>query len=207
MGRPALTLDETRYGRWTVLGDGPRKGPHYAVICRCDCGTVRNVMAAALRKGNSLSCGCIGREILGNNARRHGVHKHHLYSTWRAMRERCRSPKHVAYHRYGGRGISVCERWNDFAAFLDDMLPSWREGLTLDRINTDGDYAPENCRWATPQEQSRNTASNHYITLCGETMLRCEWPARLGITQGAFDARMSKGWSEERIISTPLRPY
>lgn len=162
-------LTGMRFTRWVALekvGEIQRKEYKEGIWrCRCDCGTVRDVRTRLLlhKRSGSRSCGCLQRDVaqkqfLENNPNRtHGLsHRHRLYPTWKTMRQRCMNPNSHKYHRYGARGIKVCERWDDFSMFLEDMEGTWKEGLTLDRINNDGNYEPGNCRWATMAEQARN---------------------------------------------------
>lgn len=149
-----------RFGRLTVIEQTSiRKRGQFLWRCTCDCGTERLIERSSLGNGNSTSCGCIRREKIVARCSRHGnaVRGSHsrAWHSWRGMIERCTSPDHIAYSRYGGRGITVCERWRDFANFIADMgeRPSNR---SIDRINNDGNYEPGNCRWATQSEQNRN---------------------------------------------------
>ena len=144
-----------RSGRLVVVGFTHRSR-QYALVCQCDCGTESVVVMPRDFLRSTRSCGCLRREQLlrhGHGSRAAGYHP--LYRTWMGMRERCSNPRHVEWERYGGRGIHVCARWSDFAAFLADMGER-PEGMTLDRIDVDGNYEPGNVRWATAQEQYAN---------------------------------------------------
>ncbi len=145
-----------RFGRLTAVGKvyNPDKPIAYW-LARCDCGGETTTTASRLRSGHSQSCGCLQRERTGNAARTHGGTRHPLFRLWRGMMDRCTNPNHAAYEYYGGRGIRVCERWQDFNNFVEDV-GARPEGLTLDRRDNDGDYGPDNHRWATMLEQSAN---------------------------------------------------
>lgn len=133
--------------------------------------------------------------------RTHGLTGHPLFYLWKGMRQRCENPKTTEFRLYGGRGIKVCERWQNFANFLADMgdRPS---GASLDRINNDGNYEPGNCRWATPKQQGLNTRKTWKISYAGETMSLRDWAARLGMSKNGLKERLAK-WPLEKALTVP----
>lgn len=148
-------------------------------ICLCDCGKTVAVITSNLTSGNTKSCGCYHDSGFQN--RKHGMRKSKEYGIWFAMRARCNKPQNKGYADYGGRGIKVCEKWSIFEEFYKDMGPR-PEGSSLDRIDNDGNYEPENCRWATPKEQSNNQRSSLLIQHMDETMTLKQWCEKLNLS-------------------------
>ena len=137
----------------------------------------------------------------------HGMSDTRIYSIWCDMKRRCYNEKNKRYNRYGGRGISVCEEWrNNFNEFYEwSMSNGYSDKMSIDRINVDGDYAPENCRWITPAEQQKNTSRTHYITAFGKTMCMSDWARECGISADVLRGRINKlGWTDEDAVSVPL---
>ncbi len=135
----------------------------------------------------------------------HGMHKTSTYGSWENMIQRCENPNYKWYHRYGGREIKVCSRWrNSFHSFFEDMGEK-PKGLTLERIDNDGDYTPENCKWATWREQANNRRSNRNITINKETKNITEWSHIVGVSSGTISARIRLGWLPDKAVLTPTR--
>lgn len=173
-------LSGKRFGRWTVLGMAELSITGSLWTCRCDCGTVRIRSASTLgRKSHATqSCGCIRRETMT----RHGMSRIPEYSVWRAMIQRCTNPRTVGWHRYGGRGISVCHSWlHSFDCFIRDMGRKPTPRHEIDRINNNGNYEPGNCRWATSKEQKQNTSLTRIVEYNGESLSVSEWSRRIGV--------------------------
>lgn len=154
MGGKKINLVGKRFGMLAVIdfSDVSLDNHHTSFVCRCDCGNKTVVRGDSLRRGDTTSCGCL--LSLGNGTT-HGLHKSRTYSSWNAMMNRCTNPDHDKFRYWGGRGITVCERWYKFVNFYEDMGER-PVGKTLDRINPDGNYEPGNCRWATPLQQRHN---------------------------------------------------
>ncbi len=194
-----------KIGRWTVLRRIGRRGHDYAYLCICDCGTQREVVSGSLKSGSSTSCGCYLAELNRARCATHGRSKTPEFSAWQRMTMRCTNPNYWYFHRYGGRGIRVCARWlghDGFANFLSDLGPR-PTGYWLDRINNDGDYSPDNCRWASPTDQCRNRSSNHLLSNGDDKRTITEWAQLLGSGRKIIYQRLKRGWSEERAVTAP----
>lgn len=157
------------FGRLTVISEGPRKSDNALTwVCRCECGNHKAIRAAALKSGNTRSCGCLSGAVNSERMSTHGLSKHPAYKVWAAMVQRTTNPSDVRWADYGGRGISIDPRWLTFNGFWEDMGDSYSYGLSLDRIDVEVGYSKENCRWATESLQQHNrrkkkNTSSEYI--------------------------------------------
>lgn len=157
-------------------------------LCRCDCGNTVNVRRASLTGGLTVSCKCLQKE---HHPKTHGMSNEKVFRTWWGMKARCERESAKAFKHYGGRGIKVCERWQEFANFLEDMGPPPTPAHTIERIDNDGHYSPDNCRWATMDEQRLNTRKTIRITVNGVTKCLAEWSRIYGINYGTLQYRIT----------------
>lgn len=193
-----------RFGRLAVICRNGLIGNAVAWLCKCDCGNESKHPGIALRSGHVKSCGCLKIDTLksGTNTK-HGMGRTPTYATWSGMKTRCYNTQNDAYKSYGERGITVCDRWlESFSAFLNDMGER-PKGKSLDRINNDGPYSPENCRWATRTQQSNNTRRNVRILFNGREMTVSEWAKSLGVSREMLANRLSRGWPISRTFTEP----
>ena len=202
-----------RFGRWTALeATETRTYPSGATIhfreCRCDCGAIDFVGSYKLRTGHSRSCGCLQSDVTTKRNLTHGFsggNGTRVYRVWCQMVGRCTNIKNRSYADYGGRGITVCERWLKFENFLEDMGEP-PEGLTIDRLDNDSGYFKDNCAWRTPTDQARNRRSSLKLTYDGLTLTVAEWSSRVGIGRRTIEARYHAGWPSDAILTTlPLK--
>lgn len=175
-------------------------------LCKCDCGNEKVVTSSKLKSGHTKSCGCFSRENGRKQFTTHGMVGTVVYKTWENMKKRCTNPNVPNYERYGGRGIKVCDRWlNSFENFYSDMGDLPFEKAQIDRIDNNGDYSPENCRWVSAKENSRNKRNNRKHTFNGETLCLIEWSERTGINYWTLKGRVNKrGYTIERALSEPI---
>ena len=188
--------------RLTYVGDGPRRGKACLIVCDCDCGNRINTDPYPLRRGKTISCGCYKDELLVARATTHGASKTDEYHIWLGMKARCENPEHPKYADYGERGIRVI--WTSFESFLADVGRRPSSVHTIDRIRVNGNYAPGNCRWATPKQQSRNTRVNVNLTYAGKTQCVSAWAEELGRPITTLRKRLVLGWSTEKTLSTSV---
>ncbi len=171
-------------------------------LCACDCTNTKSIRGNRLRNGTTKSCGCICKET--PNSRTHGYTGTRTFNIWQAMKARCTNSNHTHYESYGGRGIEICKRWSKFENFLADMGEA-DKNMTLERINNDVGYNKTNCKWATRLHQANNRRSNKYIEHNGVRKTYAQWSRHLGGCARLVQSRLSKGWSEERAVTTPAK--
>lgn len=201
------------FGRLTVLGPTKRivfpRSTQILWLCRCQCGTEKEIRGSDLRRGAQMSCGCYMREHQSKIKRTHGQAAIGRvtpdYKSWQDMRARCHRKNHRDYHNYGGRGISIDPRWDTFEQFLADMGPKPTPSHTLERNDVNKGYGPDNCRWATKQEQSKNTRRNRQLTYKGRTMIAADWAREVGLMPQILVGRLRDGWSLEAALFTPVQ--
>lgn len=192
------------FGRLIVLEDrGSQHGKGKKYLCKCSCGADKVALQSRLLRGETKSCGCLRRELASTRGIKHGLSSHRLYKTWNSMMQRCCDPTHYAYNRYGGRGITVCQRWHDVRAFIQDNNGSALPGLSIDRIDNDGNYEPGNCRWVQPFVQNANRANSIRLTYDGKTLSLKEWSSITKISVNCLQLRLQRHWSVERALTTP----
>ena len=174
-----------------------KSGHHKRWLCQCKCSNMAIVPSSHLLRGETKSCGC----------RNHKLSETRLYRIWVHMKNRCYNNKDQNYKNYGGRGIKVTESWlESFISFYEwSMANGYDEKLSIDRIDNDGDYSPQNCRWVTQKVQSNNTRWNHKLTLNGESHTISEWASIKGIKANTLTYRIKRGWSIERALSEEVK--
>lgn len=203
----AVDKSGQKFGRLTVLSYAGRDERNIVMwLCKCECGNFVKVRGYELGKRTN-SCGCLKREIFdtGKSAVTHGMSKTRLYGIWASMKTRCYVKGRDSYAYYGGRGIKVCEEWKDsFETFRDWALNNgYKDELTLDRINGDGDYEADNCRWVTIIEQQSNKRNNVFLDVNSEKHTASEWSRMIGGSTHLVSGRLRRGWSVEDAVTIP----
>lgn len=198
-------LENQTFGRLTVLSEAGRtKSGGATWRCKCLCGNEVIVSSDSLRSGKTQSCGCIKQEQrLAQKV--HGEVHTPIHRLWSGMRNRCNNPGNQKYYRYGGRGIRVCEAWDaDYVTFRNWCVENgYREGLTLERKDVNGDYTPDNCVFASQKVQQNNRTNNHRLSYNGITHTMAEWADILGVPYGLLEHRINRGWSVEEAFTIP----
>jgi hypothetical protein len=205
-----------RFNRLLVIAETGRTPAKQTLwLCRCECGETTSTTTTKLRSGHSKSCGCLKAEAMSIMARRDGMHvggRHRMFDSYAGMVARCTNENDEFFANYGGRGITICERWRHgeggktgFHLFVKDMGPRPSARHSIDRKNNDGNYEPDNCRWATKKQQARNRRSNHLVECDGEPVALSEYCERKGLRFVLINQRIGRGWSLERAVSQKPR--
>ena len=205
-----LNLTGAQYGKLTVVCRTNNQGKHVAWLCRCECGREKIVQSNHLREGSIRSCGQCSYKT-DHWSRVGGASHSRLYrSVWNKILQRCYNAANKDYPNYGGRGIKMCDEWKDFLAFQEWALsngydPNAKYGeCTLDRIDVNGDYCPENCRFTTTKQQNRNKTNTYWIDVDGERIACSEYAERMNIDPDCLYSRLRRGWSLEDAVNTPV---
>lgn len=201
-----LNLINQKFNRLTVLERSNNSGKKVMWKCRCECGNITFVSTSNLRCNKAKSCGCLKLEEFSKRFVKHNQRNTKLYEIWKSIKNRCLNPKSLAYKNYGGRGITICQKWkDDFMEFYTwSMQNGYNENLSIDRINNDGNYEPSNCRWVDRKTQANNTRTNHFITFDNQTLTIKQWSEKLNIPYSCLFSRL-KNWSIEKALTTPIK--
>jgi len=203
-GRRLVVNPGDKYGRFTIINELPKMGGRRYFLCKCDCDNVKSVRLEALTSGNIVSCGCYNREISKKVNTKHGMYEKRLYRIWCGIKGRCFNPNNTAYHNYGGRGITICEEWLDFKNFYDWAIKNeYKDNLTIERIDVNGNYGPSNCTWATMTEQKQNTRKAKRIEFNGQAKTLRQWAKHYGIHSSTLCRRLKDGWDLEKALTAP----
>lgn len=192
-----------KFGRLTALyklHNYHNRGSYW--LCICECGNLKEVYLGSLTSGATTSCGCYHKEIAKVANTKHGKRYTRLHKIWRDMKQRCYNKHNTSYKYYGKRGIKMCDEWlNDFMNFYTwAMTNGYNDKLSIDRIDVNGNYEPNNCRWATRKQQARNRRSNKYYTINGKTHCIKEWCKILNLNYKTVYTRLSRGWLVEKAL-------
>lgn len=212
MGARAKDLSGCKFGRLTVQKRAEDKisASGYRTVmwdCKCECGNNVTVRGKCLTQGITRSCGCLAKDLMLDRSWKHHGYGTRLYNIWNSMRQRCNNPKNRAYHNYGGRGIKICQEWNDFNLFRKWALDNGynetanRGICTLDRKNVNDNYSPNNCRWVDMKEQSNNKRNTIFLSLNGESHPLTEWAKITNIKYDTLWHRYKYGWDAKRILT------
>lgn len=196
-----LDITGERYGKLVALKPAGKRNKYNATfwLFKCDCGNEKEISLSDVRAGKINSCGCLLHP--------HGMEGSRLYYIWSSMKQRCNNTNHKSYKDYGGRGITICAEWkSNFISFRDWAFANgYKEHLTIERIDTNGNYCPANCTWATVKEQANNRRNTIWLTHNGETKTMLQWAEVVGIPYYVLSKRRLNKWDDERLLTTPWK--
>ena len=198
-------LKNKKFGKLTVIKMHEDKSKGIKWVCKCDCGNETIVYSNFLKSGHTKSCGCLQKEVVSNIFRTHNLSKTKLYKRWEDMKNRCYTKTQTMYKYYGAKGIKICEEWLDKENGLNNfynwsMKNGYRDNLTIDRIDSKGNYTPDNCRWVDRFVQNNNTSRNHLVTYNNETHSLAQWEKILGINQHTLLKRIREKFPKELLF-------
>lgn len=207
----AKDLTKYKFGRLTPVRRVENVGKVTVWLCICDCGNYKKIRYPDLMSGRTVSCGCKHKENLLKRNLKHGMattnNRSRLYRIWAGMKSRCTNKNATHYDRYGGRGITVCKEWlNDFETFRDWALANgYKENLSIDRIDNNGNYEPGNCKWVTDKGQGRNRSTNALYTINRTEKSLAEWCENYNISYKTVRSRLDEGWDIEKALTEPIQ--
>ena len=207
-----INLVGQKFGRLTVIDEASdsrhEKNRHVKWLCECECGNLVSVQSNSLHNGTTLSCGCYHSDRVIETHTKHGLCYDRINRIYKAMHQRCENPKAFRYDRYGGRGIKVCDEWSGEKGFENFYAWSsqngYSEDLSIDRIDNNKGYSPNNCRWVDHETQDNNKSTNHYVTYNGETKTLSQWGRAMGLKKSTIQGRLHRGWNEIDAITIPV---
>lgn len=204
-------LTGMKFGKLTVICRAddyvqPNGNKSTQWLCSCECGKNKIVKAAYLVSSHTVSCGCYAKDLLKKRSIKHGKRQTRIYRTWCGIKRRCYNKNDKAYKHYGERGVTICEQWkDDFSSFYNWATKNgYTDELSIDRIDNNGNYCPENCRWVTAKEQNRNYSRNHNITFNGITMCITDWDKKIGRYKGYIYTLIKSGLSDKEALEKGL---
>lgn len=195
-----------KFNKLLVLKEVKTKYRDRYFLCRCDCGNEKIIRGKHLTSNKIVSCGCYQKEICGKTHITHGLTNSRLYSIYKDIIKRCTNKNHSTYKNYGARGITICNEWkNDFMSFYNWAISNgYNDSLTIDRIDNNGNYEPNNCHWCDRITQANNTRRNHFLTFNGKTQTIAQWGRELNMNSAKIGKRINLyGWSVEKALTTP----
>lgn len=204
MGNTVTVIPGERFSKLVVLKEVFREGKGRWVLCKCDCGNEKIVSLSNLRQGNVKSCRCL---LHNATTKTHGGKGTRLYRIWAGIKSRCNNPHVQEYPRYGGRGITLCKEWLDFDVFREwSNNNGYSDDLTIERIDVNGNYSPENCKWITLADQSRNRRNTIYVTYNNQEKTLKQWSKDTGIKYSVLFSRLKYlGWATEKAFTEPVQ--
>lgn len=197
-----------KYNRLTIKYTYKKNNRTY-VHCVCECGNYKDIRLSRLKSGETKSCGCLRKDISRGKGKKKPYSNTKLFYTYHGIKTRCYNTKSTSYKYYGAKGIKMCDEWlNDFKTFQEWAYNNGyqeNKGLSIDRIDVNGNYEPKNCRWVDNTTQANNRTDNYYITYKGQTLTASEWSKKLGIHNQTIKSRINRGWSVEKALTTPVK--